>query len=451
MEKSEKQNEIKTAIEAFQTPNLTEAATMLLKSIGLQSSKKLRLESKTFKGFISHFDQNHSLDQTKAHVSDWKYIDFLFQITGDELKYDNSTNPFNKGTAESYLFFCLELDKPEYSRTVLSQITREINKLFAMPVLIIFKTGNLLTLSIINRRLNKKDNTKDVLEKITFIKDINIKKPHHAHLDILFDLSIEQLPLKTKSSITNFAELHDAWQKVLDTKELNKRFYSELSNWYFWAMDKVQFPDDKEKDREIRNATNLIRLITRIIFIWFIKEKKLVPDTLFKPEELQSLLKNFNQNTSSHHYYNAILQNLFFGTLNQKIEERDFISDRQYQGKNAQFNVTTLYRYPEMFNISKKEIKALFREIPFLNGGLFDCLDKPDEEDNSKVIRIDGFSTKEQNRAIIPDELFFGEEREVDLNNIYDTKGKTYKTEGLIRILKELYQNNIYNCTFILV
>ena len=38
-------------------------------------------------------------------------------------------------------------------------------------------------------------------------------------------------------------------------------------------MDNVEFPDDLEKKNDVRNATNLIRLITRLVFIWFIKEK----------------------------------------------------------------------------------------------------------------------------------------------------------------------------------
>lgn len=45
---------------------------------------------------------------------------------------------------------------------------------FPMPVMILFKHGSLLTLSVINRRLHKWDESKDVLEKVTLIKDIRI-------------------------------------------------------------------------------------------------------------------------------------------------------------------------------------------------------------------------------------------------------------------------------------
>ena len=97
--------------------------------------------------------------------------------------------------------------------------------------------------------------------------------------------------------------MDNAWQKTLDTKELNKRFYQELSSWYFWAKDKVQFPADVEKDEDNRNSINLIRLITRIVFIWFVKEKDLVPDSLFDQARLSSILKEFNHNKKSANNY----------------------------------------------------------------------------------------------------------------------------------------------------
>ena len=36
--------------------------------------------------------------------------------------------------------------------------------------------------------------------------------------------------------------------------------------------------DDKVREH---NAKNFIRLLTRILFVWFIKEKALIPDELF--------------------------------------------------------------------------------------------------------------------------------------------------------------------------
>ncbi|MCD6402421.1 class I SAM-dependent DNA methyltransferase, partial [bacterium] len=111
-------------------------------------------------------------------------------------------------------------------------------------------------------------------------------------------------------------------EKIKDAfsvEPVTKQFYNELQNWYFWAMDEVEFPDDEDKDRENRNAKSLIRLITRIIFVWFMKEKKLVPETLFDKKFLDNIL-DYKDKTGST-YYKAILQNLFFATLNTPMKK----------------------------------------------------------------------------------------------------------------------------------
>ena len=66
----------------------------------------------------------------------------------------------------------------------------------------------------------------------------------------------------------------------------------------------------------------MIRMITRLIFIWFMKERGLVPPKLFGFDNVSKLLKDTSPDRSS--YYQAILQNLFFATLNTKIEDRKF-------------------------------------------------------------------------------------------------------------------------------
>ena len=122
------------------------------------------------------------------------------------------------------------------------------------------------------------------------IKDIFFEKPHRAHIEILFDMSFAQL--NAEYTIYNFETLHKAWSEVLDTQTLNKRFYTELSNWYFWAIKTVVYPGyemeaargtlfTKEEKLREHNAKNLIRLLTRLLFVWFIKEKELIPEELF--------------------------------------------------------------------------------------------------------------------------------------------------------------------------
>jgi len=229
-------------------------------------------------------------------------------------------------------------------------------------------------------------------------------------------------------------------KEAFSVEPVTREFYRELQNWYFWAMDKIKFPDDYKyssdpaKDKEIR-ATNLIRLITRIIFIRFLMEKDLIPSSLFSRSELEKIVKDFMKDKESSNFYNAILQNLFFATLNQKMDERGFAEDNGFPRNRKEYGIKNLYRYEDKFLISKDEVLKLFKDIPFLNGGLFDCLDKEDES-----IYVDGFSRNPEKQAKIPDYLFFQKEEEkVDLSDY--GLGKDRPVRGLFEIL------NSYNFT----
>lgn len=426
---------ITAALLQFGKKDLYDAGLNLFNVLGYNTSRTVRLDDNTFEGFAEMFIQDRAgFNADKALVNEWKQVEFLFQLSESEMSSQIDifdTKEFNGSIIESYAFFAIDLLAETYTRSQLAQITREFNKLFDMPAMLVFRHGSTITLSVINRRLHKKDKSKDVLEKVTLIKDIRDLDPHRAHLEILFDLSFEELV--RKYSFSNFVALHEAWTKCLDSKELSKRFYQELANWYFWAMDKASFPDDMEKDQDVRNATNLIRLITRIIFVWFIKEKGLVPDILFNRKQLSKILKDFNKNNKSCSYYQAIMQNLFFGTLNQKMNERAFAKDNGYPANKNEYGVKNLFRYADKFNLSETQVLGLFTGIPFLNGGLFDCLDKEDE--NKKVIYVDGFSREPKKQAKLPDFLFFHEEQDVDLNEIYGTRNKKYRVKGLIDLL----------------
>lgn len=227
-------------------------------------------------------------------------------------------------------------------------------------------------------------------------------------------------------------------KEAFSVDKVTKEFYTEIANWYFWAIDNVEFPDDEDIDREQRNAKNLIRLITRIIFIWFMKEKKLVSQSLFEKEYIDRILQYEDKTGST--YYKAIMQNLFFATLNTSMKKDDsrsriFIEEAQKGGFiNEGFLQQGYYRYSRFIK-DKKLFLNLFENIPFLNGGLFECLDKIKD---GREIRIDCFSnnTKNEKRLKVPDELFFLEnERTVDLSK-HLGDGINKKVRGLLTILK---------------
>lgn len=448
-------NDLKTAIQnalqAFQKGSLRGNALALLNTLGYRSEKTMDLGGAP-DAFLEQFDKNPNrpLREDKALSKHWKTIDFLFQLTDEEIKgtgaqaelaFDSSSE-FNGKNYKSCLFFALELKKGHYTRTQLSYITREINRLFTMPVLILFKQDGYLTLAVIDRRMNKKDSGKDVLQKVTLIKDIRIENPHRAHIEILHDLSLGQLTGKDKVPPRNFVELHDAWQKTLDIQTLNRRFFIEIRNWFYWARLNARFPEGAVKDADGRDSEALIRLLTRMIFCWFLREKGLLPDSLFSLSNIESLLHDWNgkdcDKDKAGRYYKAILQNLFFATLSTPVEERKFRTARSYKGVNKHYGEQQFFRHVSLF-VEKAPIEDLYKTIPFLNGGLFENLDEipgrdPDVE---KELRIDGFSDVASKQPAIPDFLFFGAERPVPELATVLSETATPKARGLLNIFRD--------------
>jgi len=430
---------------AFSGGNFADCAINLFRSLGYVSEKRpLQPSYKPFE-FLDIYNPESKLNYDKALTKQWESIHFLFQLTSEEIK-SVSQPSLDIGTLkrvddsiiESYLFFALKLTEGHYTRTDLASITREINKIFPMPVMILFCNSDTLTLSIINRRLSRVDESKDVLKKVTLVKDINYSDPLRAHIEILYDLSFDRL--HQEYYIHNFVGLHQAWEKRLASFALNESFYKEVANWYFWAtkdsgvilprsITVIKNVDEREKQRSMF----FIRLLTRLIFCWFLQEKGFLPRDLFRYRFVETMLKDVSPASGT--YYRAFLQNLFFATLNKEREHRDW--RKKYSGsRDGNRGVTNLWRYQDLI-VDPEQFESLLKDrIPFVNGGLFDCLDDVHDDGKTPNVRLDDFSEEKDNELCLPNELFFGEEREVDLSSIYDdTRHKKEKVSGLIDIL----------------
>ena len=346
------------------------------------------------------------------------------------------------------------------TRSQLAEISRSFNREFYYtPVTIVFKYGHHMAFANTERMKYRQEwREGEKAGKVILLRDIDIEKPHSGHERILSELKV---PTSGKESVTNFEQLYIYWHKVFNVSLLNKKFYEELSNWYFWATKQVIFPgaptntDAYRKKAKLddllqeHNATNVIRMLTRLLFVWFIKEKKLIPDDLFELETLQKdILKEispfhekgmFKEANKESVYYKAILQNLFFATLNCPIEgdsldkrKRGFRGD----GYGTHRGIDYLMRYKQYFKNPDKFLEKVNAVVPFLNGGLFECLD-----DKYSNIYIDGFSDQmtQGENLVVPDYLFFGVEEKVDLSKDYGISNKGTKeaaVKGLINILK---------------
>lgn len=269
--------------------------------------------------------------------------------------------------------------------------------------------------------------------RLSFITDLRAEKTSPKRFTFVFgdaenyyNTAVERFFELQRKGIS-FANIRDAFS----VEALTKQFYNDLFRWYEWALKKdtgVYFPNNPAtiEDDTDHLDTKMIRLITRLMFVWFIKQKDLVPDDLFNQERLSHILLDFDsQSMTSGNYYQAILQNLFFATLNRPIKTITYDKDGNEQVERRCFakmkdkpDVKSKYRYPELFKISEDKILSLFEFIPFINGGLFECLDKNKTSDGvDQAYFHDGFSRNNTivnghftKRAFIPNKLFFDPE-----------------------------------------
>lgn len=407
-------NKIEAALAEMTQGDLVDTGRRLFETLGYRSDRTLDL-SGDVKEFIDTFRAPNLDTQTerrfREHVTSAR---ILFQFTDSEIA---ATQPsllgsgnFETGISRSFMFIVVELCDTSYARGAYIEFTREINKRLVVPAVVLFRTADArLSFAFVHRRKHKRDPRREVLGSVSFVREVNPFSPHRAHLDILRKLALpERLSwMDSHNKPRNFDGLLLAWLDALDTEELNRSFYKQLFKWFERAAKEARFPTNQAKT--LSPEEHIIRLITRLLFVWFIKEKGLIAQELFIEEQIRSLLRDYDSE-SGDSYYRAVLQNLFFATLNSEIGERGF-SRASYE-THRDFS---RYRYKAEIADPGKLLE-LFARTPFINGGLFDCLDSF-ESTSEGGYRIDCFTdnvidSKRNEFGIlsIPNRLFFDHE-----------------------------------------
>ena len=367
----------------------------------------------------------------------------------DEVKADTEA-----GKYEGMMVFAIDVAEGKtLSRQESTTLTRGFNRIAsAQPVILFIRQDKYLSLATCERMSYTQEwrnGNSEKLGKVSILRNINCEHPHRGHLDILEALGDKAYP--------TFEALYKHWMEVFSNELLTKKFYSELSDWYAWAVQVARFPNDitTDKDDEKFNHEACIRLITRLIFVWFLKQKHLIPNEFFDEDYIREhFIENFDPHdrkslyydTEKSKYYRLILQNLFFAMLNRPIvaEGKDKAGNRRFRTKvtgyrmNAEYNVNNLMRYEGDFmpGGAAEFLHLANCSVPFLNGGLFECLD-----DKPNKIYYDGFSENEKSleQLYLPDYLFFGDEvgQGIDLSKWYgDKKKKNVSAQGIIDILR---------------
>lgn len=399
--------------------NLFEASDLLLSKLNIKHTQ----EESTPMRFQDYYESEvpQYIEQVLQLTKECYYIGEVCDeaINGSVDSDTKLTEDIEKLRAnehyKSMMLFAVDLkSERNVTRSDLAVLTRAFNRLvYNFPVTVIFRQGQYLSIGTCERTEFKqewKQGQGEKLGKVSLLRNVDCLNPHRGHKDILKGMEC--------SDCTTFDKLYEKWQKVFNSELLTKQFYNDLFEWYQWAVDpetKVTFPGDvdtQDDDREDID-TRIIRLITRLMFVWFIKQKDLVPSKIFDKDYVGTILKDFDAESETEaNYYQAILQNLFFGTLNRPIMEDG--ERREFAQANTA-DVKNLYRYAELFSISEDEVIELFSTVPFLNCGLFECQDKTKTLDGvQRRFYYDGFSRNDRKkngiflyRAFVPNILFF--------------------------------------------
>ena len=206
------------ALQNFEQLPLRDAAIKFLNTLGYHSRRtSTETRDRRLRKTLQTEVETSSVLSDKRDISDWQDFHILFQITDHEVDPQGTWfqgNEIDLSLMDSYVFAALSLTGDTYSRTQLANITRFINKKIEQPIMVIFRYRDVLSLGIINRRWSKRNNSSQVLEKVTLIKDIHLNNPHAAHRRILADLWLREACIETQE-VSNFDTLHKAWAGVL--------------------------------------------------------------------------------------------------------------------------------------------------------------------------------------------------------------------------------------------
>ena len=433
----------KVLYEIGNNPDLHEACQGLLKYFKLDyteiSPSILTVTDFLDEKFVnSHAELLEKVSEVRivgAATPDTFLIKSASAISREELEEKTADEKY-----EDMIFFSIDARSP-MTRSEIAMLTRAFNRRFYYkPVVLFVRYDKYLSMTTCERTAYIRAGYEgEKVGKVTILYRINCEKPHAGHINILNCLDI--------SGCTSFEAVYQKWLYTFSNELLTRKFYQELSDWYAWAIKVVRFPnriEDPDDDGKY-NHENVIRLVTRLIFVWFLKEKHLIPEEFFDQKYIaEHLIEGFAPNEQANlfgkstesKYYKAILQNLFFAMLNCPIvDEETGAANRRFCEDGTDPDNTKLMRYKKYFKEPQRFIDLANQNVPFLNGGLFDCLDNRKEG-----VYYDAFSDNEKiGKCLeVPDFLFFGEEagKNIDLSEFYgDDNKKKVSARGIIDIL----------------
>ena len=279
------------------------------------SDDKLRTSNETIN--IEIGNQTYPI-QIVAQLTDENLQNFSDQLTDKPAKINDQYR--------QYLICCYDfapLDKMP-SRSLLAGINRELSRKFdsisGMPTIVVFRyvvdNQSYCTFTIPNLRDTANAHSgKYIVNKIVLLKDINLSDTHPAHLIILEDLNLQ-------SGYKSFDQMHENWLNVLSKDKLNKDFYADIVGFYERLINDQSTVINPYNDKN-HTQKGAVRLLLRVLFIWFLEQKKEVILTNDNQSITQWLT---NEPTNIHHQ----LEDLFYNALKNPENTSQYWSKSKY-------------------------------------------------------------------------------------------------------------------------
>jgi Eco57I restriction-modification methylase len=211
----------------------------------------------------------------------------------------------------------------------------------------------------------------------TIRASVNLDEPNRYHVELLQELKVR--------SGTTLAELSRQWNQALSVERVTRRFYDEFRELRNRIVQKLlehnaNNPAIAGKDREEDKVFDLqlhafgTRQLGRILFLWFIQQKRWLGGATAGAGETDFILDLFrNHEGDGASFYSDVLLPVFFEGLGLPIH-----------------------------NAKHRAVEALFGPLPYLGGGLF-RLGADDFEAQLFGVSGEGERTR---HVVLPDDLF---------------------------------------------
>lgn len=148
--------------------------------------------------------------------------------------------------------------------------------------------------------------------------------------------------------ISSTEALHNTLWESFKLQSVNKDFYTGVANSFTELLQHLKSIGRDEEDAKLFAS----RLLGRLLFVWFLRKKGIIDESLGYFDE---------SSDSATNYYKRSLERLFFNTLNTPIDDRDEFK------KELQKSL-----FPDSDDEPQAKLFQVDSKTPYLNGGLFE-------------------------------------------------------------------------------